>query len=103
MGLTRQAATKQTNLLVDQGLLTPHDNPQDARAAVYTLSPEGNATYAAISTAWAQRVEVLRGAIGDAEIASALCVLDQLVVQLEKRRTPVTPKRTPRTNPGVNP
>lgn len=103
MGLTRQAATKQINLLVDQGLLIPQDNLLDARAAVYTLSPEGNATYVAISTAWAQRVEVLRGAIGDAEIASALCVLDQLVVQLEKRRTPVTPKRTPRTNPGVNP
>ena len=102
MGLTRQAATKQINLLVDQGLLTPHDNPQDARAAVYTLSPSGKATYAGVSSAWAQRVEVLRGAIGDAEIASALSVLDQLVVQLEKTRTPATPKHTSRKAQGVN-
>lgn len=103
MGLTRQAATKQINLLVDQGLLTPHDNPQDARAAVYTLSLEGKATYAGISSAWAQRVDVLRGAIGGAEIASALSVLEQLVVQLEKTRTPATPKRTSRKNQGTNP
>jgi DNA-binding MarR family transcriptional regulator len=101
MGLTRQAATKQINLLVDQGLLTPHDNPLDARAAVYTLSPEGKATYAAISSEWAQRVEVLRSAIGDADIASALGVLEQLVVQLEKIRTPATPKRTTRKNQGT--
>ncbi len=103
MGLTRQAATKQINLLVDQGLLAPQDNPLDARAAVFTLSPAGKATYAAISCAWAQRVEVLRSAIGDAQIASALGVLAQLAMQLEKIRTPTAPKRTSRKNPGVNP
>ena len=101
MGLTRQAATKQINLLVDQGLLAPKDNPLDARAAVYTLSPEGKATYAAISAAWAQRVEVLRSAIGDVDIASALSVLEQLVVQLEKIRARATPKLTTRKNQGT--
>ncbi|MBK6388280.1 MAG: winged helix-turn-helix transcriptional regulator, partial [Rhodoferax sp.] len=65
MGMTRQAATKQIGLLVDHGLLTPHDNPLDARAAVYTLSPEGQAIYAAISAAWAEKVEVLRASISD--------------------------------------
>jgi DNA-binding MarR family transcriptional regulator len=103
MGLTRQAATKQINLLVDQGLLTPQDNPQDARAAVYTLTPAGKATYADISSAWAQRVEALRGAIGAAEIESALCVLEQLVVQLDKTRTPAKPKLSSRKHQGTNP
>lgn len=102
MGMTRQAATKQIGLLVDHGLLTPHDNPVDARAAVYTLSPEGQAIYAAISAAWAERVEVLRASISDLEIASALAVLEQLVVQLEHVRTSQAPKApAPRKHQGT--
>lgn len=94
MGLTRQAATKQIGMLVNHGLLAPHDNPLDARAAVYTLSPEGKAAYLAISSAWASHVEVMRASIGDKEIASALKVLEQLVLQLEKVQGSTTP--TPR-------
>ena len=102
MGMTRQAATKQIGLLVDHGLLTPHDNPLDARAAVYTLSPEGQAIYAAISAAWAEKVEVLRASISDLEIASALAVLEQLVVQLEHVRTSQAPKApVPRKHQGT--
>ena len=98
MGMTRQAATKQIGLLVDHGLLTPHDNPLDARAAVYTLSPEGQA----ISAAWAEKVEVLRASISDLEIASALAVLEQLVVQLEHVRTSQAPKApAPRKHQGT--
>jgi DNA-binding MarR family transcriptional regulator len=37
MGMRRHAATKQIDLLVNQGLLTPDDNPLDARATIYTL------------------------------------------------------------------
>jgi DNA-binding MarR family transcriptional regulator len=92
MGLTRQAATKQIGMLVEQGLLIPHDNPLDARAAIYTLSPEGEATYIAISDAWAKRVKVMRKSISDEEIESALSVLSQLVVQLERVRTTPSPK-----------
>ena len=90
MGMTRQAATKQIGLLVEHGLMTSHDNPLDARAAVYTLSPEGEATYIAISDAWAKRIEVLRASISDEDIASALRLLEQLVVHLEKARTSPT-------------
>jgi DNA-binding MarR family transcriptional regulator len=90
MGMTRQAATKQIGLLVDHGLLTSHDNSLDARAAVYTLSPKGEATYIAISDAWAKHVEVMRASISDKDITSALNLLDQLVVQLEKARTSST-------------
>jgi DNA-binding MarR family transcriptional regulator len=95
MGLTRQAATKQIGLLAEHGLLIPHDNPLDARAAVYTLSPEGTAVYGAISAAWAQRVAVLRESIGDIEISSALNVLEQLVLELEKVRGTPIPAPTP--------
>ena len=86
MGLTRQAATKQIGLLVNQGLLIPHDNPLDARAAVYTLSAKGKAVYEAISDAWALRVKVLRASIEDSEIESVLTVLERLVTQLEEVR-----------------
>jgi DNA-binding MarR family transcriptional regulator len=94
MGMTRQAVTKQIGLLVDHGLLTPHDNPLDARAAVYTLSRKGKATYAAISDAWAKRVEVLRASINDLEIAGALTLLEQLITELEKVRTAPSPTFT---------
>ena len=91
MGMTRQAATKQIGLLVEHGLLTPHDNPLDARASVYTLSEDGSATYNAISAAWAARVDVLRASIDDVAIESALNVLAQLAAELEQLRT--TPSR----------
>lgn len=92
MGLTRQAATKQIGMLVDHGLLIPHDNPLDARASVYTLSSDGEATYIAISDAWAKHVEAMRTSISDKDITSALSLLEQLVVQLEKVRTAPTPQ-----------
>ncbi len=87
MGMTRQAATKQIGLLVEHGLLIPQDNPLDARAAVYTLSQDGKATYDAISAAWAERVAALRASIDDVAIADALTVLAQLVTELEQLRT----------------
>lgn len=91
MGLTRQAATKQISMLVEHRLLTPRDNPLDARAAVYTLSPEGKATYVAISDAWAKQVEVIRASISDREIEGALNVLEKLMFQLEKVHTSPIP------------
>jgi DNA-binding MarR family transcriptional regulator len=87
MGMTRQAATKQIGLLVEHGLLTPHDNPLDARAAVYTLSQKGKATYDAISAAWATRVESIQATIDKLDIEVALTVLEQLVTELEQVRT----------------
>jgi DNA-binding MarR family transcriptional regulator len=90
MGMTRQAATKQICMLVDLGLLIPHDNASDARASVYTLSADGKAIYIAISDAWANHVKALRTSISEKDIESALRVLDQLVLQLEKVRTSPT-------------
>ena len=92
MGMTRQAATKQISMLVEHGLMTPQDNPLDARAAVYTLSRTGEATYIAISDAWAQRIERVRASISDQDIATALQVLNQLVIQLEMVRQHPAPK-----------
>jgi DNA-binding MarR family transcriptional regulator len=92
MGMTRQAATKQISMLVNQGLLTPHDNPLDARAAVYSLSPEGETTYIAISDAWAKHVEIMRASISDKDIRSGLNLLEQLVGQLEKVSESPTPQ-----------
>jgi DNA-binding MarR family transcriptional regulator len=92
MGMTRQAATKQISMLVNHGLLTPHDNSLDSRAAVYSLSPEGEATYIAISGAWAKHVEKMRASISDKDIRSAFNLLEQLVVQLEKVSESPTPQ-----------
>jgi DNA-binding MarR family transcriptional regulator len=99
MGMTRQAATKQIGLLVERGVLIPHDNPLDARAAIYTLSPEGEAIYIAISDAWAKHVETIRASMSDEDITSALSLLEQLVIQLEKVTAAPTPQISPTRKP----
>jgi DNA-binding MarR family transcriptional regulator len=101
MGMTRQAATKQISMLVDHGLLTPHDNPLDARAAVYTLSTEGKATYDAISAAWAKRIEGIQASINHPDISVAMTVLAQLVADLERVRPVATHPTTPQKLKGT--
>jgi DNA-binding MarR family transcriptional regulator len=101
MGMTRQAATKQISMLLDHGLLTPHDNPLDARAAVYTLSTEGKATYDAISAAWAKRIEGIHASINHSDISVAMTVLAQLVADLERVRPIASHHATPQKLKGT--
>lgn len=46
MGITRQGAQKQLNLLTDEGLLERRTNPAHERSPLYALSPSGAAAYA---------------------------------------------------------
>ena len=59
MGMTRQAAQKQLDLLLDGGLVATEDNPGHARSPLYVLTTKGTSIYAAtarVQTAWADRV-----------------------------------------------
>lgn len=83
MGLTRQAALKQTDQLLAMGLLTQQINPKDARAPVYSLSPAGQLAYDGISTEWQKRGASLASDIAPSAIEDACKVLVTLLAQME--------------------
>ena len=59
MGMTRQAAQKQLDLLMEDGLVTAEANPGHARSPLYVLTRKGTSVYAAterVQTAWADRL-----------------------------------------------
>lgn len=59
MGVTRQGAQKQLDLLVQQGLAVTAPNPGHARSPLYVLTREGRSVYAAtgrVQTAWANQL-----------------------------------------------
>lgn len=59
MGMTRQAAQKQLDLLMEDGLVTVEANPGHARSPLYALTRKGTSVYVAterVQTAWANRL-----------------------------------------------
>lgn len=59
MGMTRQAAQKQLDLLMGGGLVAAEANPGHARSPLYVLTRKGASVYAAterVQTAWAARL-----------------------------------------------
>jgi DNA-binding MarR family transcriptional regulator len=59
MGMTRQAAQKQLDLLMEDGLVAAEANPWHARSPLYVLTRKGTSVYAAterVQTAWANRL-----------------------------------------------
>lgn len=59
MGMTRQAAQKQLDLLMEDGLVAAQANPGHARSPLYVLTRQGNSVWAAterVQTAWASRL-----------------------------------------------
>ncbi len=83
MGLTRQAALKQTDQLLALGLLTQQTNPNDARAPVYSLSPAGQLAYEGISSEWQKRGASMASDIAPSALEDACKVLTTLLVQME--------------------
>jgi DNA-binding MarR family transcriptional regulator len=78
MGMTRQAAQKQLDLLMEDGLVAAEANPGHARSPLYVLTRKGTSVYAAterLQAAWANRIAGSL-AIRDLEIAKQL--LDNL-------------------------
>jgi len=81
MGMTRQGAQKQVNLLEAAGLVETMDNPRHKRSPLYRLTPVGQSTYGAINdlhTTWANALaETLDG--------SALQSTFECLVALDER------------------
>lgn len=67
MGVSRQGAQKQLNLLVEDGLLAVRPNPRHARSPWYELTEVGRQVYAAterVQAEWAQRLVAALPATG---------------------------------------
>ncbi len=59
MGVTRQAAQKQLNVLLEEGLVEAQPNPGNVRSPHYRLTRTGRAVYGAterLQSAWAGRL-----------------------------------------------
>ena len=74
MGVTRQGAQKQLNLLLEEGLVSTKPNPGHARSALYVLTAKGTSIYAAtgrVQTTWARQL-ARKLPISDLETAKRL-------------------------------
>lgn len=83
MGLSRQAALRQIDLLVEQRMLRREPDPADARAPLHGLTPKGKAAYDAMMKRWSERAAELSAGLDASTLAQAAAVIDRLVARLE--------------------
>ncbi|HEY9898147.1 MAG TPA: helix-turn-helix domain-containing protein [Pantanalinema sp.] len=84
MGVTRQGAQKQLNLLVKDGLLVQRKNPLHARSPLYALSARGAQTYDAAEKLWMKRAEDLAADLPSEALQATLHVLEAIVERLHR-------------------
>lgn len=75
MGVTRQGAQKQLNLLVDEGLVQKQPNPSHKRSPFYLLTSTGKALYQQIDTLWNQHAEQMAKEFSQEDLASTIRVI----------------------------
>lgn len=83
MGVTRQGAQKQLNLLVEQGLVEAHPNPAHRRSPLYALTPKGLALYRKADVMWAAQADELARAIPAAQALASTRTLLAVLRQLQ--------------------
>ena len=83
MGVTRQGAQKQLNLLLEQGLVQAHPNPAHRRSPLYVLTPEGLALYRQADAMWVARVTELASLIPAAQARAATRTLEAMLRPLK--------------------
>jgi DNA-binding MarR family transcriptional regulator len=83
MGVSRQGAQKQLDLLVEDGLVAPEPNPAHQRSPFYVLTAEGRATYGKVNARWERQAQALATGITRADLEAARKVLAALIARLE--------------------
>ncbi|WP_221899350.1 MarR family winged helix-turn-helix transcriptional regulator [Xanthomonas sp. GW] len=78
MGVTRQGAQKQLNILVQEGMLEAHPNPLHKRSPHYVLSEQGRSVYEAIDRRWNAHVLDASAAFFDADLQAVGTFLNKL-------------------------
>lgn len=79
MGVTRQGAQKQLNLLAEAQLVEVRPNPQHKRSPLYRLTDAGRRVYGAIDARWNERARQLASGFSAAELETAGRVLAGLL------------------------
>jgi DNA-binding MarR family transcriptional regulator len=87
MGITRQGAQKQINLLVEEGLLEPRVNPVHRRSPLYSLTKRGQSLYEQVDLAQARWANRLVEGISAQDLATTKQVLELLLARLDESPT----------------
>lgn len=82
MGVTRQGAQKQLNLLAEQGLVEARPNPAHRRSPLYALTPRGLALYRRADALWVAQAAELATLIPTTHARAAIRALGALLVAL---------------------
>ncbi|QXW17599.1 MarR family winged helix-turn-helix transcriptional regulator [Comamonas aquatica] len=83
MGVTRQGAQKQLNLLIEQGLVEAHPNPAHRRSPLYALTPQGLALYRKADAIWTAQAAELASLIPAAQASTATRTLESMLRELQ--------------------
>jgi DNA-binding MarR family transcriptional regulator len=83
MGITRQGAQKQINLLVEEGLLEPQPNPTNKRSPRYALTKRGRNIYGELDRTQAGWANQLVTGLSVEDLVAARRVLDLISERLE--------------------
>jgi DNA-binding MarR family transcriptional regulator len=83
MGVTRQGAQKQLNLLLEQGLVEAHSNPAHRRSPLYALTRQGLALYRKAEATWTAQAAELAALIPAAQSSTATQTLESMLCALQ--------------------
>lgn len=83
MGVTRQGAQKQLNLLLEQGLVEARPNPVHRRSPLYALTPRGLALYRQAEAMWVAKAAELTRVTPAAQALAATQTLQSILHQLQ--------------------
>jgi DNA-binding MarR family transcriptional regulator len=86
MGVTRQGAQKQLNLLAEIGLVEAQPNPAHSRSPLYRLTSRGQQMYARADALWKTRARELVALIPSSRLRSATAALESLIDYLHAAR-----------------
>ncbi|WP_199720925.1 MarR family winged helix-turn-helix transcriptional regulator [Neisseria chenwenguii] len=78
MGITRQGALKQVNVLIEEKLITTLPNPAHKRSPLYALTERGQAEFTHIQTQWQQHAQKVAAQFHPDDLAATVRVLSQL-------------------------
>jgi DNA-binding MarR family transcriptional regulator len=89
MGVTRQGAQKQLNLLLEQGMLESHPNPAHQRSPLYRLTPMGRALYAQADALWSAQAAQLAARLPTNQLEATTQTLLTILRQLQTTPFPL--------------
>lgn len=88
MGVSRQAAQKQLNLGLEEGLIAANDNPRNVRSPLYELTSTGRRIYDAAMALQAPWARALARGVAPADWLTTLNVLRELDARLQSTPLP---------------